>query len=166
MIGIKKILIGLGIGGGLAAGGTYLWRLRKTSVNLEIVPTVKVHKVDLEGLILRVDVTLKNPSSTGLKLKFPFVKLLIKGSSIGSSQAVNRDVALPSYGEARFEAIMIRIPMFSLLSTAKGLLTAIQKGDAFKIAVMTMTTIDLGWKTVPYETTDEVQLIAPKNASK
>lgn len=166
MVSIKKILLGFGIGGGLAAGGTYLWRLRKTSVNLEIVPTAKVHKVDMEGLVLRIDVTLKNPSSTGLKLKFPFVKLLIKGSSIGSSQAVNRDVALPPYGEARFDAIMIRIPMFSLLSTAKGLLAAVQKGEAFKIAVMTMTTIDLGWKTLPYDTTDEVQLIAPKNASK
>jgi len=165
MVNIKKILLGLGIGGGLAAGGTYLWRLRKTSVNLEIVPTVMVHKIDLQGLILRVDVQLKNPSSTSLKLKFPFVKLLIKGSSIGSSQAVNRDIALPSYGEAKFEAIMIRIPMLSLLSSAKGLLQAIQQGAAFKIGVMTMTTIDLGWKTVPYENLDEVQLIASKNGS-
>lgn len=166
MLSVKKILIGLGIGGGLAAGGHYLWRLRKTSVNLEIVPTVKVHKLDLQGLVLRVDVQLKNPSNTSLKLKFPFVKLLIKGSSIGSSQAVNQDIALPSFGEAKFEAIMIRIPMLSLLSSAKSLLLAVQQGEAFKIGVMTITTIDLGWKTLPYESTDEVQLIGAKNASK
>ena len=55
--------------------------------------------------------------------------------------------------------------MFSLLSTAKSLLQAVQQGEAFKIGVTTMTTIDLGWKKVPYEKTDEVQLIGAQNGS-
>ena len=163
MASIKKILLGLGIGGGVVAGGAYLWRLNKTSVNLEIVPTVKLHKLDLQGLILRIDVQMKNPTRTSLQLKFPFIKLLVKGSSIGSSQAVNQDIALPAFGEAKFEAIMIRIPMISLLSTAKGLLQAVQKGQPFRIEVTTMTTIDLGWKQIPFEKTNEVQLIGAKN---
>lgn len=165
MASIKQILLSLGIGGGLVAGGAYLWRLNKASVNLEIVPTAKLHKVDLQGVVIRVDVQLKNPTRTGLKLKFPFIKLLSKGSSIGSSQSVNQDIALPAFGEAKFEAIMIRIPMFSLLSTAKDLLQAVKNGEAFQIGVTTMTTIDLGWKKVPYEKTDEVQLIGAKNGS-
>ena len=162
---LKKILIGLGIGGGIVAGGTYLWRLNKTSVNLETVPTVKLHKVDLQGMVLRVDVTLKNPTRTSLKLKFPFIRLAIKGTSIGSSQSVNQDIALPAFGEAKFDAIMIRIPMLSLLSTAKGLLQAVQKSEPFTIDVTTITTIDLKWKKVPYEKTDSVQLIAGQNGS-
>lgn len=162
---IRKILLGLGIGGGLAAGGVYLWRLNKTSVNLDIIPTVKLHKLDLQGLVLRVDVQLKNPTRTSLKLKFPFIKLSIKGNSIGSSQSVNQDIALPAFGEAKFEAIMIRIPMLSLLSTAKGLLQAVQQSQPFMIGVTTMTTIDLKWKKVPYEKTDEVQLIGAQNGS-
>ncbi len=72
----------------------------------------------------------------------------------------------PAFGEAKFEAIMIRISMFSLLSTAKDLLQAVQKGEAFRIGVATMTTIDLGIKKVPYEKTDEVQLIGAQNGSK
>lgn len=135
MASIKKILLGLGIGGGLVAGGTYLWRLNKTSVNLEVVPTVKLHKLDLQGIVLRVDVQLKKSNlHTSLKLKFP-IKLLIKESSIGSSQSVNQDIALPAFGEAKFQLLMIRIPMFSLLSTAKSLLQAVQQGEAFKIGV-------------------------------
>ena len=165
MASVKKILLGLGIGGGLFAGGVYLWRLNKTSVNLDIVPTVKLHKLDLQGLMLRVDVTLKNPTRTSLKVKFPFIKLSIKGTSIGSSQAVNQDVALPAFDEAKFEAIMIRIPMLSLLSTAKGLLQAVQQSQPFTIGVTTMTTIDLGLKKVPYDKTDEVQLIGAQNGS-
>ncbi len=165
MASIRKILLGLGIGGGLAAGGVYLWRLKNTSVSLEVVPTVTLHKVDLQGIILRVDVQLKNPTRTGLKLKFPFIKLLLKSESIGSSQAVNKDIALPAFGEAKFEGIMIRIPMLSLLSTANSLLQAVQQGSAFKIGVTTMTTIDLGWRKVPYEKTDEVQLTGMQNGS-
>lgn len=162
MASIKKILLGLGIGGGLAAAGTYLWKLNKTAVNLEVVPTAKIHKVDLQGVAIRVDVQLKNPTRTALKLKFPFIKLSTKGNSIGSSQSVNQDVSLPAFGEARFEAIMIQIPMLNLLSTAKDFFQAVQKGEAFKINVVTMTTIDLGLKQIPYEKTNEVQVLAAK----
>lgn len=165
MANLKKILFGLGIGGGLAAGGMYLWRLNKTSVALEIVPTAKLHKLDLQGLVIRVDVQLKNPTSTSLKLKFPFVRLMLKGSSMGSSQSVNQDILLPAFGEAKFEGIMIRIPMLSLLSSAKDLLQAVKNKTEFTIGVNTMTTIDLKWKQVPYEKTDDVTLIAKQNGS-
>lgn len=154
----KKILIGAGIGGGLIAGVSYLLRLRRTSVELETDTTVLVHKLDLKGITLRVDATLKNPTKTGLKIKFPFVKLVHKDTMIGSSQVINKDIEIPSFGEARVEQIMIRIPLSGIFSIGAALIKSLQSGEAVKLMVKIITTIDLGWKQLPYEKKDEVTL--------
>lgn len=155
---LKKILIGAGIGGGLIAGATYLLGLRRTSVELETVPTVMVHKIDLKGITLRVDVKLKNPTKTELKIKFPFVKLIYKDSTIGSSDVINKDVTIPSFGEAVASNIMIQVPLLGIFSLAGGMVKALQNGESVKINVKTISTIDLGVKTVPYEKEQEITI--------
>ncbi|HRH58483.1 MAG TPA: hypothetical protein PLS10_12585, partial [Chitinophagales bacterium] len=76
----KKITVGTIIGGGLIGGTVYLLRLNKMNAELETVPMVKIHKLDFSGLTLRVDVQLKNPTRTPFKIKFPFIKLVYKGT--------------------------------------------------------------------------------------
>lgn len=160
MANLKKILLGIGIGGGLIAGFSYLMRLRKTGAELESETTVKIHKFDLSGLTLRVDALLKNPTKTGLKIKFPFVKLLYKDSTLASSQVVNKDIEVPAFGEARIEQIMIKIPVLGLFSLGGDIFKSLQSGEPVKIQAKTITTINLGWKQLPYEKTDEVTLKA------
>jgi hypothetical protein len=154
----KKILIGTGIGGSLAAGITYMLRLNRASAELETVPSVKLHKLDLTGLYIRVDVQLKNPTRTGFSLKFPFVKLLYKGATLGSSQSINKNITVPAYGEANVQEIMIRIPPLSLLSNASELAKGLKSGESVKVEVNTISTINLGWKKIPYNHTDDVFL--------
>lgn len=155
---LKKILIGAGIGGGLIAGATYLLRLKRTSAELETVPSVMVHKIDLKGITLRVDVKLKNPTKTELKIKFPFVKLIYKDSTIGSSEVINKDITIPSFGEAMASNIMIQVPLFGIFSLGSGLIKAYQSGESVKMNVKTGSTIDLGVKTIPYEKTEEITI--------
>lgn len=155
---LKKILIGTGIGGGLIAGATYLFRLKRTSAELESIATVNVHKLDLKGLVLRVDVQLKNPTKTKLKIKFPFVKLIYKDTTIGSSQVLDKDIEIPSYGEAVAEKIMISIPLKGIFSLSAGLIKSLSTGESVKLNSKTISTIDLGWKKLPYEKMEELTL--------
>ncbi len=161
---VKKILAGVGIGG-VIAGVAYALRIRRTSAELETVTTVMVHKIDLKGVTLRVDATLKNPTQTKLKIKYPFVKLIYQDASIGSSQVVDKDIDLPPFSEARIEKIMIQIPVLGIFSIGAALAKSFLSGEAVKLKVKTVSTIDLGWKKVPYEKTDEVILKKQKNAS-
>ena len=154
----KKITLGTVIGGALIGGTVYVIRLNKMGAELETTPTVKIHKLDLTGLTLRVDVQLKNPTRTPLKLKFPFVKLIYKGTSIGSSQVLDKDITLPAFGEAVIDQIMIRVPILSVFSLSGSLLSAIQNKETAKIDVTTLTTIDLGWKKVPFTKNDTVTI--------
>jgi len=154
----KKITVGTIIGGGLIGGTVYLLRLNKMSVELESVPVVKIHKLDFSGLTLRVDVQLKNPTRTPFKIKFPFVKLVYKGTTVGSSQVVDKDIQIPAFGEAIIDKMLIKVPLMNIFSLSGGLIKSIQNKEPVKLDVKTLTTIDLGWKKVPYTKADTITL--------
>jgi len=158
----KKIAVGTLIGGALIGGTVYVIRLNKMSAELETVPMVKIHKLDLTGLTLRVDVQLKNPTRTAFKIKFPFIKLIYKGTTVGSSQVVDKDISIPAFGEVVVNQIMIRVPLLSIFSLSGGLIKAIQNNEAVKLDVKTSTTIDIGWKKMPYDKSDTITLSKSK----
>ncbi len=158
----KKIAVGSVIGGILIGGTIYVVRLNNISAELETVPMVKIHKLDLTGLTLRVDVQLKNPTRTAFKIKFPFIKLLYKGTTVGSSQVVDKEISIPAFGEAVINQIMIRIPLMNIFSLSGGLIQAVQNKEAVKLDVKTLTTIDLGWKKVPFSKTDTITITQAK----
>jgi len=154
----KKITVGTIVGGGLIGGTIYLLRLNKMNAELETVPMVKVHKLDFSGLTLRVDVQLKNPTRTPFKIKFPFIKLVYKGTTVGSSQVVDKDIQIPAFGEAIIDKMMIKVPLMNIFSLSGGLIKAIQNKEPVKLDVKTLTTIDIGWKKVPYTKADTITL--------
>jgi hypothetical protein len=155
---LKKILVGSAIGGGIIAGVTYFFRLKKTSVELETFAKVNIFKLDLSGLVLQVDVQLKNPTRTKFTIKFPFIKLIYKDATVGSSQVVDKNITIPAYGEAVAEKIMITIPPRNIFSVSAGLLKSLIAGETVVLNAKTISTIDLGWKKLPYEKTEEINL--------
>lgn len=145
------------VGGGIVAGaGYYLLRLRRTSKYLESVTTARVHKISFTDIIIRVDVTLKNPTAGTLSLKYPFVKLLYQDRTIGSSQASNQNVTIPPHGETAITGITIRIPLLSLTGLSKDLLKLLKGNpDGIALQAVTVTSIDVGiGPTIPYEKTE------------
>jgi hypothetical protein len=55
----------------------------------------------------------------------------------------------------------VHIPVTSLLSIGGGLLDLLKKKAPLAITVKTITTIDLGWKKIPYSKADVIT-IKPK----
>jgi hypothetical protein len=158
----KNITVGTVIGGALIGGTMYVLRLNKMNAELETIPMVKIHKLDFSGLTLRVDVQLKNPTRTPFKIKFPFIKLVYKGTTVGSSQVVDKDIQIPAFGEAIVEKMMVKVPLMNIFSLSGGLIRALQNKEAVKLDVKTLTTIDLGWKKVPYTKADTITLSQAK----
>ena len=153
-----NLLTKLLIGASAVTGITYLIKLRRTNAELETIATAKIHKLDLSALTIRVDVQIKNPTKSSLKIKYPFVKIVYQDSTIGSSQSISKDIEIPAFGQAQINAIMIQIPLLRLLSFGKSVLKAIQDNAGIKIQQKTISTIDLGLKSVPYEKTEELTL--------
>ncbi len=155
---VNKLLVGLGLGAGVIGGVVYFNKLSRTTANLEVIPSAMIHKLNLTGMHIKMDVRLKNPDGGSFKIKFPFIKLVYEGTTIGSSQAVDKYIDLPAYGEAVINGIMIQIPLLGILSTAFKIYQALIKGTEIKLTATTITSIDLGWKKLPFEKDDEIVL--------
>ncbi len=147
MNGITKIAVGAGV---IVTGG-YLLQMSRTTANIETEVLAKVHSVKLSGIVIRVDAKLKNPTSGTLRLKYPFVKLGYKNTTIGSSQVINQNIELPPYGEANIEGILINIPLTGIFSVAMDVVKALTQHTPVKVIIKIITTIYTGFSTLPYE---------------
>jgi hypothetical protein len=150
--------LGAGITIVVIGGAAYVMKLNRTQAQLEVINRANLHKIDFTGLYVRIDSVLKNPAQGSFKIKFPFVKLIYNGSVLGTSQVINKDIYLPAFGEAHIDGMMVHIPIIGLLSLGFKVFKALKNGEPIQMQVNTITTIDLGWKQMPYELTQDITL--------
>ena len=153
-----KVLTMTLVGGGLIAGYSYYLKMKKTQAELEVVPNASLHEISWDGITIRMDLLLKNPTKGSFRVKFPFVKLIYKDSLIGSSQSVDQDIKIPAFGQVKIEKILVNVPILSIFSVSSSILKAIQSKEEVKITATLITTIDLGWTKLPFEESHEITL--------
>lgn len=153
-----KIIAGTLLGAGVIAGYSYYLRMKKTGAELQVIPEASIYQVNWDGITIRLDLTLKNPTKGSFSIKFPFMKLVYKDTVVGSSQVVNKDIKIPAYSEARIDKILVNIPIISIFSVSTGILKAIHNKEQIKITATMMSTIDLGLAKLPFEESHEVIL--------
>ncbi len=158
MSAASKILTGTLLGAGVIAVIGYVKGLKKTQAELEIIPTANLYEITWNAIVVRVDVLLKNPTKGTFSIKFPFVKIISGGTTLGSSQAVNKDIKIPPYGEVVISKMLVTIPVTSFFSVASDVLKSLQNKKPVKLTIKVMTTVNLGWTQLPYESIDEITL--------
>jgi hypothetical protein len=160
MNSLTKILIGTG----MVLTGGYLFRMSRTSANLEIEANSEILSLKVSGLTVRINAKIKNPTDGTLKIKYPFLKLIFKGETLGSSQVIDKDITIPKFGEVNIEGIIINIPLTGIFSIAMDLLKALKTNEGVKVSVKVITTIYTTFSTLPYETEIEQVLRASKTS--
>jgi hypothetical protein len=155
---VTKIFTGTLLGAGLLAGYNYYKKIKRTQTELDIVPNAYLHQINWEKITIRVEVLVKNPTKGSFTIKFPYVKILYKDATVGSSQAVNKNITIPAYGQIKIEKLLVDIPVTNLFNTAAAMLKEIQNKKSVKIKLKIMSTVDLGLMSVPYETIEEVTI--------
>ena len=158
MSDLKNIAIGAGISVAVVGGALYWMKMQRTNAELEVINQANLHKIDMTGLYIRLDSVLKNPAAGSFNLKFPFVKVMYNNAVIGTSEMINNDIHLPAYGEAHVENILIHVPIIELVSLGLKFINALKNGEPIAIQTKTISTIDLGWKYLPYESTQNIVL--------
>ncbi len=158
MSSFTKILGGTVLGAGLIAGVNYFKNIKRAKAELEVIPTANLYSLSWDGVTIRIDVLIKNPTSGSFVIKFPFVKLLYKNTTIGSSQALNKNIKIAAHGEAMIDKILITVPVTSVFSLVFGLIKALHNKEAIKLTIKTMTEVDIGFAKIPYDNETEVVL--------
>lgn len=156
---ITKIAIGAAVTGGIYAGYRYISGLQQTNAELQSIVTINSVKASLmEGATIQFNVRLKNPTAGSFKIKYPFVQFIYKDAVVGSSQALNQDIPLPAYGEALIDKISVNISALKILTSAFDLVKSLITNQAIPVMIRTISTIDLGWKQLPYEKKEQATL--------
>ncbi len=155
---LTKLLTGTVLGAGAIAGWSYVQNLKKAGAELIVLPKATLQQLSWSGLTIQVDVLLKNPSKGNFSVKFPFVKLLYKDTTVGSSQAVNKEIKVPAFGEVLIDKIMVQIPLTSAFSVVFSLIKALFNKEAVALTIRTTTHINLGWVVLPYESKTDVAI--------
>jgi len=154
MIKGKHILIGAGIAA-LISGGAYLLNLSRLSRELQVVIKASLYKLSLSGAVIRINVTLKNPTSGKMTVKHPFVKIQYKGTTLASSDIKDTDYDLLKYSQKDLEPIDINLSFLTLATSAPALLKAYRTEGTLPITIVTVTTID---NRIPYTKTETITL--------
>lgn len=154
----SKIITGTVIGAGVIAGIKYFSGLMRAQVQLQIIPTIHLHSINLQGLVVRVDALLKNPSNASFKIKYPFIQIMHKDTLIGSSQAINKDIHIPAYGQVLIKDMMVDIPSLNFLSLITDLILSLNNNEPVLLNVGVITTIKLGWTEMAYEHRQDLTL--------
>jgi hypothetical protein len=153
-----KILAGATIIGGAIVGGSYFYNMRRASVQLEVIPKAYIHSLSWSALTIRVDALLKNPTRASFSVKFPYIRVTYDGSLLGSSQVVNKDIQVPPFGQVVIDNMMVNLPVLSIVSSAYSIIKALYDKKQVKLMATVITTIDLGWSHVPYDSSVEIVL--------
>lgn len=159
---MSRILTGTLVAGGVLALYAFVKRLHKTQLNLEALPKASLHKVSLQGVTMRLDIVLKNPTKGHFSIKFPFVKLSYQGATVGTSQVLNKDIEIPAYGQAVIEKIMIDIPLVNAFSVTSSVLKAVQNKVPVKMKAEIKTIVSAGMINMPFEKTYDLAITNPK----
>jgi len=148
------------LGGAAALGtGIYLYRLNNFSQNLETLLNGRIHKIGFDGITTAINAQLKNPTKTGVTIKFPFVKIMYNGKTLATSQSVNQDVKIPQFGEALVSDIMVKLPYSALLLNAAELYNNIREQKPIVIQAKVTTYIKTLAGLQPYESTQNITLV-------
>jgi len=153
-----KILAGAVIVGGAIAGGSYFYNMRRATVQLEVIPKAYLHSLSWSALTIRVDALLKNPTRANFKVKFPYIRITYDGALIGSSQVIDKDIQVPSFGQVVIDSMMVEIPVISIVSSAYSIIKALYEKKQVKLTATVITTIDLGWSRIPYDSSADIVL--------
>jgi len=159
MAKIGKILIGTGIGAGLIYLLTNLFGKKKLGDKMDSITLANIHSLDTKGLIIRIDVVLKNPTEYSIRIKQPYVRLLVGTNLIGSSEIKNEIIDIKAYSSVPLKSpIYVTIPLSKLLTLGGTFYQALVKKQPVTITVHTLSSIDLGAKWIGYEKKDPIAL--------
>jgi len=153
---LKSTLIATGIGGSFAL--FFLGRYKNASKEIQVLPSFSIPNFGLKGLTVEINLTIKNPTTVTLNIMYPFMRLMLGGSLIGSSQVINQVIKIPSYGEVQINKITIPISLMEELDLGLSLLSPLASGASVSAELVTVSALSFWFGDIAFERTTKVNL--------
>lgn len=160
----NKIIAGAGIAGATAAGisGVRLYRLSR---KLQITHRLRVSGLSLKGVTLTIDVVMKNPTAGSLKMKYPFLTVMLGDTLLATSEMKDADIEIKPYSVTEVKDITFNIDVLQELSILASLLVPLSTGQPVTLRAITQTGVKFLFFRFPF-TTEEDLILNNNNGSK
>jgi hypothetical protein len=156
----RFVLSALAVAGGFATW-QYIQKMKRMQRNLQYIPTVQVLSISTKGITLLINILFKNPSAGSFSIQNPFIKLDYKGTVIGSTDAKNKHLTIPAYGEAVADNILLVIPVYQLFTVTAEVVKNLLVKKPVELTLTVITDIQLGKLIIPYEEKKPIIIRAP-----
>ncbi len=131
---------------------------KKVGDKLDTKIKVMVHSINLSGVILRIDVTLINPTEGTLTIRQPYIKVLFNNKEVGTTELKDQKVIILPFKPKPLDPIYLTIPVTGLLSLGGGLLSLLVQKKPAQITTKILTSIYIAGGFKSYEKTDVMNL--------
>ena len=113
----------IGIGAAAAAIGFLLFKgtsLKETAGNIRVslASLPKIHKIDVTGLKVSVDLRVDNPGKERITVKIPSVRLSYRGKLVASTAVNDKVYTIEPTTTGKISGISIEASYLNLLTTA------------------------------------------------
>ena len=159
-------VIAMGLSVGLLLLGSRLWGLKRISDN-SVVRTLnpRIHKVDISGITVRMEVAVDNPTKDSITVTKPVIILTSGGNYLASSVPENKVYTIQSLAQTSLETAEISIAwtsltayMSSLVSKVPSLISAYKSTGKLEFSTLAIP-LEYKYSTYvdgnPYESTPE-----------
>ena len=160
----SKIIAGAGIAGAAAAGITGV-RLYRLSRLLQITYRLRVSSLSLKGVTLTIDVVMKNPTAGSLKLKYPFLTVMLGNTLLATSEMQNAWIDIKPYSVTEVNNITFNISTLQELGILASLLVPLTTGQPVTLRAITQTSVRFLFLHFPF-TSEEDLVLNNNNGSK
>ena len=125
MVSKPVIFIGLGVAAAVGFGLYKGLSLKETADNIQVglLSLPKIHKVDLTGMKISVDLKVDNPAKERVTVKIPSVRLYYKGKMLASTAISDKTYTIDPVSTGKISGIMIEASYLNLLTSAPSIIT-------------------------------------------
>jgi hypothetical protein len=139
-----KIIFWVGFGAGFLFLANKAWgaysRAKETAADLTVETSGRIHKIDLSGITLAVDVRVKNPNRAAITFRHPFVKLIYQGKDLLSSELNQTLYPIASYEEKPF-TVYFKTTLLNISMMAASLYKSYLQSGVLNLTVFTKVEI-------------------------
>lgn len=167
-----KVLTYIAVGTGIFFTGRYLLSLSRISDKAIISVRGRRGLISAQGINVKLNYNIKNPSRANLRISPPLIKLSVNGKTVASStmQSVeipksvkdsNGRIVIKKFSETGEITTTVLVPWINLLAVSPQILTRLQSGDVSKKVTLTVETLSHAFTAIgdfPMDSTKNIEL--------
>jgi hypothetical protein len=153
------LLKGVLITGGLLLVGNRLMAMGRTARGMDVFITPRFKRFNVkEGVVLEIDVEIKNPHAGQITFKQPYVRVMVGDALLGSSQVDSTDFVLLPFQPLKLKPVEVRLLPAGWISAGIEVMEHIRQKKPLELKVETLTNVRIAGQYQPVREAMKFQL--------